>query len=264
MRVCVTADDYGLSPAGNAATEELVARGVLSAVSVMVHEGALLDRVTALARTGVAVGLHLVLTRERPVSDALHGTPLVDGEGRLPPDWRALFVGLARRPWLLARVRTEAQAQLARFSSLGVPLAFVNGHEHVHVWPLLWPIAAALAASVPGAGVRTARDQGYLGPRQALVALCSRASWALRSLADRPRYSPLGIDDAERLTRDALERHLRSATHLPPTVIPELVVHPAYDQALLASPDVRALLARHRIPGASGAPGGGMAAGAAT
>ena len=246
MRLCVTADDYGLSAGGNAAIEELTGRGVLSAVSVMVHEGARLDGVARLARDGVAVGLHLVLTRERPLSDALLGTALVDSDGRLPPDWRALFARLTRRPWLLARVREEAEAQLARFSSLGVPLAFVNGHEHVHLWPLLWPMVAGLVTRVPGAGVRTARDQGWLGPRQAMVALASRASWALRPLADRPRYSPLGVDDAERLTHPAIVRLLRAAEKLPSTVIPELVVHPAHEHALLSSPEVQALLARHR------------------
>src|SRR5689334_1051849 len=65
MLMCITADDYGLSPGVNAAIEHLAAAGAISAVSVMVHPDAHLDTLHRLTATGVALGLHVVLTRER-------------------------------------------------------------------------------------------------------------------------------------------------------------------------------------------------------
>src|SRR5450631_2289115 len=111
MRLCITADDYGLSAAGNAAVEDLAARGVLSAVSVMVHEGADLAGIDRLRATGVALGLHFVLTRERQLSPSLAGTALVGADGRLPQGWPRLLARLAARPHLRRAVRGELEAQ---------------------------------------------------------------------------------------------------------------------------------------------------------
>src|SRR5262245_52238092 len=120
MEVCVTADDYGLSRGVNAAIEALAAAGRLSAVSVMAHRDAHLDSVGSLAGAGVAVGLHVCFTGERPLVRAL-------GE-RLPPDHRRLFAAIVRRPALLPLLRAEAEAQAERLAGAGVAIDFVNAH----------------------------------------------------------------------------------------------------------------------------------------
>lgn len=246
MRLCITADDYGLTAEGNAAIEALAARGAVSAVSVMVHAGAELGGLDRLRATGVPLGLHLVLTRERPLSDALAGTSLLDGDGRLPGSWRRLFAKLTMRPRLRSRLGREAQAQRDRFLALGLPLAFVNSHEHVHLFPPLWTEVAALLARTPGVAVRTALGQRPRRARAGLLALASRLSWAVRPLEERLRLSPLGVDDSGRLALATLPRLFAAARAVRPPALAELVVHPA-EHALLGSPELAALLDRHGV-----------------
>ncbi len=240
-RLCITVDDYGLTEAGNAAIEDLVERRLVSAVSVMTHHGARLDRVRRLSGAPVALGLHLVFTRERPL--ALAGSPLVDGDGRLPRGWARLFGRLAARPWLAAGLRREAEAQLARFRDLGLALGFVNAHEHAHLFPLVRREVVSLVERLPGAGVRVALG-GRLGcSRHGLLALASRVSWRLRPLADRPLLSPLGVEAPRSLDLDAVDALLRRAARAGSSTVAELVVHPS-EHALLRARELPRLLDR--------------------
>ncbi len=69
-RIWLCADDYGISPAVNAAIRELIARARLNATSAMVvaescsaSEAAALAAATAPAGSRAAIGLHVTLDR---------------------------------------------------------------------------------------------------------------------------------------------------------------------------------------------------------
>jgi predicted glycoside hydrolase/deacetylase ChbG (UPF0249 family) len=242
-RLCITVDDYGLDRAGNAAIEDLAERGLVSAVSVMVHADACLETLPRLRATGVRLGLHLCFTRERPL---LQCSKLIDREGRLPSSWARLFLQLATRPWLARDLSREARAQRDRYRALALPLSFINGHEHAHLFPSLWRDVAALVEESPGAGVRVASTQRLAWSRQGMVALASRVSFGLRPLAGRRLFSPLGVSESQRLQLNALPALLDEAAHFVEPAIAELVVHPTESQ-LLASPELPLLFARHGL-----------------
>jgi hypothetical protein len=229
----VTADDYGLDDDGNAAIEDLAARGMVDAVSVMVHPGARLAGVERLRASGVALGLHLVFT----------GVP-----GR-PAGWRELALALARRPALAAELGADAAAQLARYRGLGLPLDLVNGHEHAHLLPPVWPrVADLVEREAPGAAVRAALGQRLGASRRGLLVAASRLAWRLRPLPGRTVCSPLGVGRAGALGLADVETQLARAARLGGGVVPELVVHPrrtgAGEHALLASGAVHVRLGR--------------------
>src|SRR5512146_671309 len=84
-RVIVTGDDFGLSVPVNAAIEEAHARGILTTASLMVGGAAAADAVARARRLpSLSVGLHLVVTRGRPVLPPAEVPALVDREGRFP------------------------------------------------------------------------------------------------------------------------------------------------------------------------------------
>lgn len=248
-RALFTADDYGLSDGTNASIEALASMRVINAgrdsayagraidaVSVMAHRGARLGSVRALAETGVAVGLHLCFTREAPWSRAL-------GD-RLPPSYAALFATLAARPSFLALLASEARAQAEALLARGVTPAFVNGHEHAHLFPWIWPITRAVTKALGCPAIRVALGQPVELSAQGMVAACSRAVWAVSPIEGVAVLSPLGVGHAGSITRARMDALLARPFEDAPGRLREICFHPSFDTA--AGRAEHALLASER------------------
>jgi predicted glycoside hydrolase/deacetylase ChbG (UPF0249 family) len=157
-RIWLCADDYGISPAVDTAIRDLVARGRLNATSVMVAAPSF-DRAEAeslrtlnAAHARVAVGLHVTLTGPfRPLTEGFR--PLEDGA--FPPLTTMLKLALLRRLDRAALV-AEVEAQLRAFdAAFGGPPEFVDGHQHVHLFPQVRDaVLAAVKALAPQAWLR--------------------------------------------------------------------------------------------------------------
>jgi predicted glycoside hydrolase/deacetylase ChbG (UPF0249 family) len=182
-RIWLCADDYGISPAVNAAIRDLVMRGRINASSVMVaapsftrSEARSLSFLNAGGRR-VAIGLHLTLTAPfRPLSSGF--APLVDGAfPTLQELMRKAFLrGLDR-----AVLTAEVQAQFAAFvTAFGQPPDFVDGHRHVHLLPQVRDAVLAAAKELsPGAWARQCAGTGavftrFSDPKGLLVEWLSR------------------------------------------------------------------------------------------
>ena len=137
-KIWLCADDYGLAPGVSAAIRDLIVRRRLNATSVMVLPPSF-SRAEALAlnmlntgATRVAIGLHLTLTAPfRPMTERFR--PLRRG-GFLPVG-SALAAGMLRR-YRHEPLMVEIATQLAAFTSaFGHPPDFIDGHQHVQVFP---------------------------------------------------------------------------------------------------------------------------------
>jgi predicted glycoside hydrolase/deacetylase ChbG (UPF0249 family) len=229
MELLVTADDYGLAPQVNEAIERLAAAGTIDAVSVMVHEESHLDHVARLTEAGVATGLHIALTGVHPLSEQVSSSPLVNHDGRLPRNYATLFAKLSAIRHAPDLLRAEVDAQLERFLSSGLPLGFINGHQHVHAYPPIWR-AIAGTVSRRSQTVRLALGQRAGPSKQGLLNACSRMCWSLSELAGHTILSPVGVDGSCRLNLEAMTRAARVRLKAPNGVhrlVKELVVHPA-------------------------------------
>jgi hypothetical protein len=157
-RIWLCADDYGIAPGVSHAIRDLAEGGRLNATSVMVlspnfdrAEAAALDRLNASGRK-VAIGLHFTLTAPfRPL--ALKFTPL-KGDTFLP-------IGATMRKAVLRQLdrdalADEAVAQLEAFAAaFGRPPDFVDGHQHVHLFPQVRDaVLGAVKEAAPGAWMR--------------------------------------------------------------------------------------------------------------
>jgi chitin disaccharide deacetylase len=186
-RIWLCADDYGISPAVSAAIRDLVGRGRINATSVMVvapsfstaEAAALLDK----AQSRATIGLHVTLTGPfRPLSDGF--APL--RRGAFPPLAAMARRALSRalRPDLL---RQEIAAQFAAFrSAFGRAPDFVDGHQHIHVFPQIRDaLVGAVKAAAPHAWMRQC---GRVGPQRRRLTdpkglILDRLSHRLRQLA---------------------------------------------------------------------------------
>ena len=166
-RIWLCADDYGISPGVNRGIRELIERQRINATSVMVIGPAIgRDEIDALksaaaANPRCAIGLHAVLTAPfHPLT--MHFRPL-DG-GLFLPLAKMLRTSLMRR---LDRdiIHDEIAAQISAFIALmGRPPDYVDGHQHVQVFPQVRDaFLAAVKSHAPDAWVRQCgRNQSLL------------------------------------------------------------------------------------------------------
>jgi hypothetical protein len=187
-RIWLCADDYGLSPGVNRAIRELIAQRRLNATSVMVVAPACgRDEVAALREVSAAppcaIGLHCTLTAPfHPIT--MHFKPLHGGA--FYPLGRLLQASFLRRldPEL---IRGEIAAQIAAFADLvGRPPDYVDGHQHVQIFPQIRDaFLAAVKEAAPEAWVRQCGRSGPLRPGHPKVLLLDLLSLRFRTLARR-------------------------------------------------------------------------------
>src|SRR5262249_47221422 len=164
-RIWLCADDFGISPAVNAAIRDLVVRRRLNATSALVvapsfqrSESAALNVLNSDAPR-LATGLHSPLNGPFP--------RLSKGLKPLSEDSFLRLTAVARRA-IMHQLEPDALAaeiacQLDSFvASFGRAPDFVDGHHHVHVFPQISDaLFAIVPKTAPNAGLR---QSGRVGP----------------------------------------------------------------------------------------------------
>jgi predicted glycoside hydrolase/deacetylase ChbG (UPF0249 family) len=191
IRLC--ADDYGISSAVNQAIRDLVVRGRLNAVSVMVaapsfhrSEAHALSVLNSGA-TRVAIGLHVTLTAPfRPLSNDY--APL--REGAFLPLGTTLVRGFLHR-LNNAALAAEVAAQLRMFvHTFGRAPDFIDGHQHVHLFPQVREAVLQVAKTdAPNAWLRQC---GRAVPRR--LSFADRKAWLLDILSQDFQTRALALD----------------------------------------------------------------------
>jgi hypothetical protein len=199
-RIILCADDYGISPAVSTAIRDLIMRGRLNATSVMVAAPSF-NRSDA-AALGVlaygkraAIGLHLTLTAPfKPLSESFrthHGDSFLPLEQTLRRAYRRGF----RRTPLVDEIAAQVQAFAAAF---GRPPDFIDGHQHVHLFPGIRQAALDVTrAQMPQAWIRqcgralplTHRFADRKGFLLDLMSLQFRQSAARRGVRTNPAFA---------------------------------------------------------------------------
>ena len=175
-QIWLCADDYGISPGVNGAIRELIARQRLNATSVMVaaphlgeEEAGALDLLNS-GEPRAALGLHVTLTA--PFTPLSPGFAAVR-EGVFLPLGEMMRLAIARRlqpEMLVIEIATQLRAFLDAF---GRPPDFLDGHQHVQLFPQVRDaFLKVVAEAAPHAWVRQcgrANSLRRLHDRKALV-----------------------------------------------------------------------------------------------
>jgi len=160
VNLIITADDFGRSGEINAAVLEAHQRGVLTAASLMVAGDAFAEAVEIARRTPtLAVGLHVVLVDGKSVLPGSRLPQLTDDQGRFPDAPARLGIRYFFDPRAREQIAAELQAQFSRFAETGLRLAHVDGHQHMHVHPAVFPLLIPLARRYGAGGIRLPRDE---------------------------------------------------------------------------------------------------------
>lgn len=156
----VTADDFGLNPAVNAAVLRSLAQGLVSHASVLVNLPGF-EEVCEAARAGQLthrLGLHLNLTEGGPLTDAIRRTSLCMNGSFLPHHRFQRYKPLP--PDTQRAVAGEVLAQIASARGQGIALTHLDSHNDVHTAPAIAAIVASVARSEGILRVRPARNCG--------------------------------------------------------------------------------------------------------
>ncbi len=134
----ITGDDFGFSRGVNRAIIEAHEDGILTSTSLMVA-GEAFEEAVSLAdqHPRLAVGLHLVLSDLKAVLPAQQIPHLVNGKGEFSSNLVAAGFRYQCHPAAARELRGEIRAQLERFRRTGLKLSHVDGHQHLHMTPLV-------------------------------------------------------------------------------------------------------------------------------
>lgn len=144
-RLIVNADDFGLAGPVNHGIVKGHREGVITSTSLLACGEAAAHAAGLAARNpGLGIGIHLCLTRERPVSRP-EKVPTLVKAGKFfasPLTFMSrLFSGLIKED----EMEAELRAQVEKALSLGITPDHVDGHQHVHMMPGIFPVVLRLA-----------------------------------------------------------------------------------------------------------------------
>jgi chitin disaccharide deacetylase len=150
-RLIVTADDFNLSEGVSQGIVDAHQRGIVTETSVMVNLGDLCQAAAMLAGAPrLAVGLHLNITRGRPVAPPSAVVELLGADGQFLGSPQALPAQVRSTD-----VRAEFQAQLEMFVRVfGHLPQHLDTHHHVHQHPVVLDVLLDVAAPL-GLAVRS-------------------------------------------------------------------------------------------------------------
>lgn len=250
----MNADDFGLTSGVNRAIVELSRRGNLTSATLMAMTKASPDAVSLVRKlTRLGVGCHIVLVDGKSVLPPSELPTLVNrATGRfrstLGKFVRDLFLGRIRP----AEIEIEAEAQIARLQAWGLSITHVDTHKHTHMFPgVLGPVLAAAAKRrirairnpfEPSWSLAATSDTPAL--RRTQVHILNRFQPAFRRLVDEVGLvttdGAIGVLATGTLDTATLASLLRAM----PDGTWELVTHPGYHDADLASAGTRLLTSR--------------------
>jgi hypothetical protein len=144
-QLIVTADDFNLSVGVSRGILDAHQHGIVTETSVMVNLGDLSHAATMLAAVPqLGVGLHLNITRGRPVAPPSAVAELLGVDGQFPGSPQKLPVQMRQ-----ATVQIEFQAQVDAFMRVfGRPPQHFDTHHHVHQHPIVLDALLTLAAEL--------------------------------------------------------------------------------------------------------------------
>lgn len=154
----VNGDDFGYSPAVNKAIIEAHRRGILTSASLMVNELAAADAI-ALARATptLAVGLHLSLVLGRAGLPRGQVRSITDGKGNFSRSPALAGLNYFFNPRARIELRREMRCQFERFAASGLRLSHVDGHNHLHMHPVVFKELITLCEEFKVKRVRVVR-----------------------------------------------------------------------------------------------------------
>ncbi len=146
-KLIINADDLGADEARNRGIFEAIEAGRVTSVSILVNGDGFEDamqRWRGLDKTEISLGIHINLSEGKPVSRDLRILTAQDGFFRGKQATHALL----KEPSgieLEREIQKEINAQIQILKKFKIPITHLDGHQHIHIAPVVLPIALSEA-----------------------------------------------------------------------------------------------------------------------
>jgi predicted glycoside hydrolase/deacetylase ChbG (UPF0249 family) len=147
-RLIINADDLGADEARNRGIFEAIEAGRVTSVSILVNGDGFedaMERWKSLGKTEISLGVHINLSEGRPISQDLR---ILTGQDGLFRGKRAAYA-LLKEPSgveLEHEIQKEINAQIGVLRKFKTPITHLDGHQHIHIVPVVLPIALSEAS----------------------------------------------------------------------------------------------------------------------
>jgi len=222
----VNADDFGLSNSINAGIINAHLNGIVTSVSMMANGEAFDDAIARVRQNpGLSVGIHFVLTEEKPELPPWEVPTLVDNNGNFFRTYRQFFQRLFTGRINFSEIRNELNAQLNKLLHAGVKPVHADGHDHLHIFPAILDIVLDIAGENGIRWIRHSHDTLTRAHSPAHLGLAALGKFGKKKILQRGFCSSdhfLGTRFSGRLSESNL---LNMINKLPPGVS-EIMCHP--------------------------------------
>lgn len=234
IHLIINADDYGYFPCISRGIVDAASSGVLTATGILANSPDLETQLEWLNTVeGLDLGVHLNLTFRQPLTSAL-SEKLSHWGGCFPGAYAiSLMILTGKISTQEIRIEWRAQIEACRQKKL----LFLNSHEHIHMLPVLFPLALELAQEYEIPHVRLSQSE-WLAPF-GVSALLRNALMQAMHTVNKPRLKVktpifLGLSRSGKLDYAYLKTIFST---LKPGQSYELMCHPGRFQpnAIIAS-----------------------------
>jgi predicted glycoside hydrolase/deacetylase ChbG (UPF0249 family) len=136
MLAVIHGDDFGLTSGINAGVIRAYHDGVLTSASLTACGQAADEAIElAYAHPGLDIGIHLVYTDETPLRISTDTFP----------SRQKLLLDLLTGQTTVRQIEKEWRTQIEKILSAGIRPSHIDSHQHVHLYPALFPLAVQLA-----------------------------------------------------------------------------------------------------------------------
>jgi predicted glycoside hydrolase/deacetylase ChbG (UPF0249 family) len=235
----VNADDYGYFDCVSKGILQAAAHGIVTATGVFATAPHLPEHAAWLRDCeALDTGVHLNLTDGNPLTSDMRKA-VARWSGRFPGKF-AVAMAVTAGAIRIEDIRSEWRAQIERCLESGLRAMFLNSHEHVHMLPVLFPVASALAAEYGIAHLRfpTSRVAWGSSAGPFLRNTIMKGLEAInRGRATIPAAQFLGMETSGKLDLSYLERNI---PQLGAGRVYELMCHPGlFDAQEVSDPRLR-------------------------
>ena len=214
MRICINADEYGLTKTCTDAIFECFSKGLITTTTMVVNSDCFSYAINKIIKSPFKdkVGLHINLTEGKPLTEGIRKNKKFCNES-------GCFIGFPNRYALLSKkdkydVYAEIEAQFNKLLKTGITINHVDSHHHVHNSYSILPIVIAIMKEKCINKLRIVRNTGKLN-------LIKKAYKYVINARIRPHaYSNYmgSIDDCVSMRNDNNN------------VVFEIMVHPDYNK----------------------------------